>query len=95
MEGMIGRCRSDMIQPVTFDLDDHHYALPLTAVERVIRAIEITPLPKAPLIVRGIVNVEGRIVPVVSVRKRFRLPNREIEPRDRESPTGGTSSVDL
>jgi purine-binding chemotaxis protein CheW len=64
---------------VPFDLDGHCYALPLTAVERIVRIGEITPLPKAPPIVLGIVNIGGRIFPVCNVRRRFRLPEREIE----------------
>ena len=71
-----------MVQLVAFHLDDRLYALPLSAVERVIHAIEITPLPKAPPIVLGIVNVGGRIIPVVNVRQRFRLPDRVTEPRN-------------
>ena len=71
-----------MIQLIGFNLDDQRYALPLSAVERIIRAAAVTPLPKAPAIVLGIVNVGGRIVPVVNTRQRFRLPDREIEPRD-------------
>ena len=71
-----------MIQLVAFILNDQRYALPLSAVERILRAVEITPLPQAPPIVLGIVNVGGRIIPVVNMRQRFRLPDREIEPRD-------------
>ena len=68
-----------MIQLVELNLDDQRYALRLSTVERVIRVIEITPLPKAPEIVLGIVNIGGRIIPVINVRKRFRLPEKEIE----------------
>ena len=71
-----------MIQLVAFILNDQRYALPLSAVERIIRAVEITALPKAPAIVLGIVNVGSRIIPVVNVRQRFHLPDREIEPWD-------------
>ena len=39
--------------------------------------IEITPLPSAPEIVIGVVNVHGSVIPVMNVRKRFRLPERE------------------
>ena len=67
---------------VVFILDEQRYALHLSAVERVIRAVEVTSLPKAPEIVLGIVNVEGCVIPVVNIRKRFRLPEREINPSD-------------
>ena len=59
---------------VVLTLDTHPYALRLSAVERVIPMVEITPIPRAPDIVLGIINVQGQIIPVVNLRKRFRLP---------------------
>ena len=70
-------------QFVVFCLDNQKYALPLPDVKRVVRAVEITCLPKAPEIVIGVINIQGRITPVINIRKRFRLPEREIDPRDR------------
>ena len=67
---------------VVFSLDGQRYALHLSAVERVIRVVEMTSLPKTPDIVLGIVNVEGQIIPVVNIRKRFRLPERELDLSD-------------
>jgi purine-binding chemotaxis protein CheW len=69
-------------QLVVFTLDDQHYALHLSAIMRIVRVVEITPLPKAPEIVTGVVNVQGRIIPVFNIRKRFRLPEREINLSD-------------
>ncbi len=65
-------------QLLVFNLDEQRYALPLSDVERIVRAVEITPLPKAPEIVLGVINVRGQVIPVVNIRKRFRLPEREI-----------------
>ncbi len=65
---------------VVFRLDQRRYALPLAVVERVVRAAEVTPLPKAPAIVLGAINVHGRVLPVLNVRRRFLLPEREIGP---------------
>jgi purine-binding chemotaxis protein CheW len=62
--------------------DELHVALPLPCVKRVVRAVYITPLPGAPEIVSGIVNVEGLIMPVIDMRRRFRLPEREIKVTD-------------
>lgn len=58
--------------------DEMRVALPIACVERVVRAVYLTPLPDAPDIVLGVVNIQGRIVPVINMRKRFRLPDREI-----------------
>jgi len=70
-------------QIVVFSIDELLYALPLQAVVRVIHAIEIRHLPKAPEIISGIINVKGQIIPVADIRKRFGLAEREIEPDDR------------
>jgi purine-binding chemotaxis protein CheW len=65
-------------QIVVFTLDEPRCALYLSEVERVVRAVEITPLPKAPEIVLGVINAQGRIIPVIDVRKRFRLSPHEL-----------------
>jgi len=67
---------------LVFKLDEQQYALRLEAVERVVRAAAVTPLPKAPAIVLGILDLQGKIVPAINVRKRFRQPEREIRPAD-------------
>ncbi|MHB2025074.1 MAG: chemotaxis protein CheW [Elusimicrobiota bacterium] len=67
---------------VVFSLDDQKYALPLSRVERIFRAAQPSPLPKAPEIVIGLLNIRGRIIPVVDPRIRLRLPKREIGPSD-------------
>jgi len=66
-------------QIVVFTLDEQRCALYLSVVERVVRVVEITPLPKAPEIVLGVINVQGRIIPVIDIRLRFGLPAREMQ----------------
>lgn len=69
-------------QFLSFAIEAGRYALPLKDVERVVRVVEFTRLPRAPEIVLGIVNLEGRIIPVVNVRQRFRHPDREVQLSD-------------
>lgn len=61
---------------VVFTMDERRYGLPLSAVEGVVRMVDVTPLPQAPAIVLGVVNVRGRVIPVLDLRRRFRLPER-------------------
>jgi len=70
-------------QLVIFHLDDQKYALILSAVGRCIQVVEITSLPKAPDIVLGVINMHGRIIPVFDIRKRFLLPQRDIQLSDK------------
>jgi purine-binding chemotaxis protein CheW len=69
-------------QLVVFRLDERRYALSLHVVDRIVRATEVTPLPNAPAIVLGVINVGGRVLPVLNTRHRCRLPPREINPAD-------------
>ena len=65
-------------QFVVFTLDSQRYGLPLRVVERIVRAVEVTVLPQAPDIVLGVVNVQGRIIPVIDLRRRFGLTGRAM-----------------
>ena len=58
-------------------MDGQHYAVNLAAVERIVHIVEVAPLPRAPEIVLGVINFSGRIIPVVDLRRRFRLPEKE------------------
>jgi len=71
------------VQLVVFALDDQNYALRLDAVERIVLAVDVTPMPKAPEIILGMINVQGVVIPVVNIRRRFRIPDRETSPADR------------
>ncbi len=63
---------------VVFSLDGRRYALDLACVRRSIRVVAITPLPEAPAIVLGIIDLGGEVIPVIDVRMRFNHPPREV-----------------
>jgi purine-binding chemotaxis protein CheW len=65
---------------LVFTLAAKQFALPLEAVQRVVHAVEVTVLPKAPEIVCGLINYKGTILPIINISKRFHLAEREIHP---------------
>ena len=67
---------------VVLHVGEHEFALAVTAVERVVRAVEIDPLPEAPRGVRGIINLHGRIVPVFDLRALLGEPMRAAQAGD-------------
>jgi purine-binding chemotaxis protein CheW len=69
-------------QLVAFILDEQQYALHLTTVQRVVRMVEVTPLPKPPEIVLGVIDFQGIVIPVMSMRKRFGLSEPETNLSD-------------
>jgi purine-binding chemotaxis protein CheW len=64
-------------QYVLFSIEGQRHALPLECVERIARMVAVVPVPGAPAAVLGVINVQGRIVPVLDTRRRFGLPQRE------------------
>lgn len=65
------------IHLVVFDLEGQRYALPLAAVVRVLPMVAVSPLPQAPPIALGVINLHGQVIPVVDIRRRFGLPSRD------------------
>src|SRR6266699_551566 len=68
-----------MAQPhqfCTFYLDKLMFGVELQKVQEVMRYLELTPIPLAPDVVSGLMNLRGQIVTAVDLRRRLELPNR-------------------
>jgi len=63
-----------------FSLDDTLFAVTARDVREVVFAARITPLPGAPDVVEGVLNVRGTLAPAFDLRKRFGLPARPLDP---------------
>lgn len=81
-QAIAGETSGEAAQWVVFALDAGRYALPLHAVERTVRAVQVTPLPIAPSVVLGAIDIQGSILPVFNLRLRFGLPQRPVAPAD-------------
>lgn len=69
-------------QLLVFRLEEERYGLPLGAIREVLRAVWIARLPNAPDIVEGVVNLRGRPVPVLDLRRRLGVAPRELSPSE-------------
>src|SRR4051794_17371746 len=67
---------------VVFEVGGQRYGLPAADVQELLRAVAVVPLPRAPVVVKGVINLRGRVVPVFDIRSRFRLPPRDVAPAD-------------
>ena len=59
-----------------------NFAMPFPAVLKVVRAVALTEVPVGAPFVCGVINMHGAIVPVIDVRRRFKLPQRTLVPAD-------------
>lgn len=70
-------------QFVSFDLAGETHGIPISIVHEIIRLAEITPVPRTAEYVLGVVNLRGKIVPVVDVRRRLGIEPAEMGPSSR------------
>jgi len=75
--------RGDERQLVVFSLDGEEYGVPIHSVREILRVPRISRVPRAPADVRGVINVRGRIVPVLELRTRLGLQPLDLDPRAR------------
>jgi purine-binding chemotaxis protein CheW len=64
-------------QLVVFSLGTEEYGLPITQVQEIIRYSEPRTIPSAYASVRGVINLRGKIIPVLDLKHRLALPNAE------------------
>jgi purine-binding chemotaxis protein CheW len=71
-------------QFIVFRLGGEEYGLPIASVDEVVRVPEtLTRLPKAPAFIEGVMNLRGRVVPVIDQRRRFRFEGQGERRRER------------
>lgn len=64
---------TEELQIVVFALDNSYYGVHILQVQEIIKMTEITKLPNTPDFIEGIVNLRGKIIPVMDLRKKFKL----------------------
>lgn len=60
---------------LSFGIGKEEYGLDILAVREIIGLIDITPLPRTPEYVKGVINLRGKIIPVIELRTRFGMPS--------------------
>lgn len=73
---------ADLIQLVSFHLGGEEFGLEILRVQEIIRMLDLTRVPNAPDFVEGVINLRGRVIPVIGLRKRFGLDSR---PHDKQT----------
>jgi purine-binding chemotaxis protein CheW len=74
-EGSIGEKKEG--KHLIFQLEERDYGVPILTVNEIIGIMDITPLPKAPEFIKGVINLRGKIIPVMDLRLKFGMPEKE------------------
>ncbi|MDY0300441.1 MAG: chemotaxis protein CheW [Trichlorobacter sp.] len=78
-----GAGRDELIQLVSFMLSGEEYGVEVLKVREIIRMPEITKMPNTPHYVEGIINLRGKVIPIISMRKRFGLMDADHDSHTR------------
>jgi len=70
---------NDTSRFLTFYIDDECYGLNISNVKEIIASMNITNVPKTPNYIKGVINLRGTVIPIVDVRLKFGMPEREYD----------------
>ncbi len=86
---------------LTFKLAQESYGVEVVAIREIIRMQKITPVPQMPSHVKGVINLRGKVIPILDLRLKFGLPAEDSNERncvivvDIDNPEGGSSVLGL
>ena len=73
MEDIRKKLNGSLLQLVTFSIDEEEFGVNILKVQEIIRIMEITRVPRSPEFVEGVINLRGRVIPIVDLRRRLGL----------------------
>jgi purine-binding chemotaxis protein CheW len=74
---------SSVLQLVTFHLGSEEYAIDILKVQEIMRMVEITSVPNVPEYVEGVINLRGKVIPVINLRNQFGLGAKDADVNSR------------
>lgn len=66
---------------LTFVLGEEEYGLEILKVKEIIGMMDVTAIPRTPVFVKGVINLRGKVIPVIDLRLRFGLESKEYDER--------------
>lgn len=73
----------ELIQLVTFAIAEEEFGVDILRVQEIIRMMPITKVPSSPPFVEGVINLRGKVIPVIDLRKRFDMAATDEDDRTR------------
>lgn len=74
---------TEFLQLVGFQLGKEEYGIDILKVQEINRITAITRIPQSPDFVEGVINLRGNVIPIIDLRKRFNMPEREYDKQTR------------
>ena len=81
--GQTGSAVDEMLQLVSFKIGDEEFAVDILKVQEINRMIEVTRVPNAPEHIDGVINLRGKVIPIIDLRSRFGMARKEKDKNTR------------
>lgn len=78
-EKQFGGTSDELLQLVSFNIGTEEFGVDILKVQEINRMVEITKVPQTPHYVEGVINLRGKVIPIVNLRKRFNLETKEYD----------------
>jgi purine-binding chemotaxis protein CheW len=74
---------NELLQLVSFKVEGEEFGVEILKVQEIIRMLEITHVPNTPPFIDGILNLRGKVIPIMDLRSRFGMPRKEHDKNSR------------
>jgi purine-binding chemotaxis protein CheW len=78
----LAKGEDSLLQLVTFNISEEEFGVDILKVQEIIRTMDITKVPRAPVFVEGVINLRGKVIPILDLRRRFGMQAR---PHDKQT----------
>ncbi|MBW7888214.1 MAG: chemotaxis protein CheW [Bacteroidetes bacterium] len=73
----------ELLQLVSFNIGEEEFGVDILKVQEIIRIVEVTRVPNAPEYVDGVINLRGKVIPIIDLRRRFGMERKEKDKNTR------------
>jgi purine-binding chemotaxis protein CheW len=73
----------ELLQLVSFNIGDEEFGVDILKVQEINRMLQVTRVPNAPEYVDGVINLRGKVIPIVDLRRRFGMERKEHDKNTR------------
>jgi purine-binding chemotaxis protein CheW len=77
------KLQDEILQLVTFSIGNEEFGVEILKVQEINKMMQVTKIPNSPSFVEGVINLRGKVIPIINLRNKLRLPPKEHDKNTR------------
>lgn len=82
-DGKEGKIKDEILQLVTFSIGNEEFGVEILKVQEINKMMQVTKIPNSPSFVEGVINLRGKVIPIINLRTKLQMPAKEIDKNTR------------